>query len=275
MRTHYAHLKSLFLGTPLLWDGASNDQDTFAHRIEKGTGKTVLNLAVSSYGTVREFKIAERVNITRLETIIVQYSSNDFVENHKFFEFGNALPISSDKRYETVQKEHLNQVGYYVGKHTIGILSIVRRSIFKSLHYGIKGSILKKLGLISNSAPANGGDMSEEPFYFFYSFKAGLENLVQKQQLKPRSIMVLLLGLRWSADLSRQLLASLGRPEAVAAFLILDLPGGQDFSYRLDLHLTAKGHAEMANRIIKVIRDRCYLNQKANEDQNMDCGSLL
>src|SRR5262249_34448283 len=93
-----------------------------------------------------------------------------------------------------------------------------------------RGSILKKLGLVSNSVPANGSYRSEEPFYFFSALKAGFENLVQKQQLKPGSIVVLLVGLPWSADLSRQLLARLGKPEAVAAFLTVDLPQDQDSS---------------------------------------------
>src|SRR5262245_27715921 len=127
----------------------------------------------------------------------------------------------------------------------------------------------------ANSVPANGSYRSEEPFYFFSALKAGFENLVQKQQLKPGSIVVLLVGLPWSADLSRQLLARLGRPEAVAAFLTIDWSPDQDSSYPLDLHLTAKGHAEMANRIIKVIRDRCYLNQKIDEDENIHCGSFI
>jgi lysophospholipase L1-like esterase len=257
----------IVLGDSIALGWGVNNEDTFAHKIEKGIGKTVLNLAVSSYGTVREFKIAERVDITRLETIIVQYSSNDFDENQKFFELGNTLPISSEKHYETSQREHLKQVRYYVGKHAIWIL--------KELYHRTKRSILKKLGLVSNSVPANLSDRSEEPFYFFYSFKAGFENLVQKQQLKPGSIMVLLLGLPWSAELSQQLLARLGRPEAVAAFLIVDLPRGRDSFYPLDIHLTAKGHSEIANRIIKVVRDRCYLNQKANEDRNMHCGSFI
>src|SRR5215472_1057575 len=148
-------------------------------------------------------------------------------------------------------------------------------SFFVGLEYSTKRSILKKLGLVSNSVPANGSYRSEEPFYFFSALKAGFENLVQKQQLKPGSIVVLLVGLPWSADLSRQLLARLGKPEAVAAFLTVDLPQDQDSSYPLDLHLTAKGHAEMANRIIKVIRDRCYLNQKADEDENIHCGSFI
>src|SRR5215813_10490699 len=121
-------------------------------RIEKGTGSTVLNLAVFSYGTVREFKIAQRVDITRLVTIIVQYSSNDFDENQKFFELGNTLPISSEKHYETSQREHLKQVGYYVGKHTTWILKHTTW-ILKQLYYSTKRSILKKLGLVSNPNP--------------------------------------------------------------------------------------------------------------------------
>ena len=271
----------IVLGDSIAMGWGVNDEDTFAQRIEKGTGSTVLNLAVSSYGTVREFKIAQRVDITRLVTIIVQYSSNDFDENQKFFELGNTLPISSEKHYETSQREHLKQVGYYVGKHTTWILKhttwILKHAtwILKQLYYSTKRSILKKLGLVSNSVPANGSYRSEEPFYFFSALKAGFENLVQKQQLKPGSIVVLLVGLPWSADLSRQLLARLGKPGAVAAFLTVDLPQDQDSSYPLDLHLTAKGHAEMANRIIKVIRDRCYLNQKADEDENMHCGSFI
>ena len=124
----------IFLGDSIAMGWGVNDEDTFAQRIEKGTGSTVLNLAVSSYGTVREFKIAQRVDITRLVTIIVQYSSNDFDENQKFFELGNTLPISSEKHYETSQREHLKQVGYYVGKHTTWILKHATW-ILKQLYY--------------------------------------------------------------------------------------------------------------------------------------------
>ena len=65
----------------LQWAGV-NDHDTFYYHIEKKLNKKIYNLAVSSYGTVREIK---RLKLSPFyknsKTIIIQYHPNDLGEN--------------------------------------------------------------------------------------------------------------------------------------------------------------------------------------------------
>lgn len=72
----------LVLGDSIAMGWGVNDDKTFPYLLEKLLNKRVYNLAVSSYGTVREVK---RMKLSpyyeNSKTIIIQYSSNDIYEN--------------------------------------------------------------------------------------------------------------------------------------------------------------------------------------------------
>ena len=70
-------------------------EETFPELLEQRTGRRVLNAAVSSYGTVRERRLLDRVDLSRTTTLIVQYDPNDFAENDEFFRQGNQYNASS------------------------------------------------------------------------------------------------------------------------------------------------------------------------------------
>lgn len=63
-----------------------NDEETFAALLEKKINKKVYNLAVSGYATKREL---ERLRVSslfeKIDTIIIQYSNNDYHENLSSF----------------------------------------------------------------------------------------------------------------------------------------------------------------------------------------------
>ena len=61
-----------------------NDTDTFAYRLEQQLNVNVVNAAVSSYGTARQFQFAEKFHKRKYDVIIVQYCDNDFGENFNF-----------------------------------------------------------------------------------------------------------------------------------------------------------------------------------------------
>ena len=59
-----------------------NDDETFSHHLEKKINKNVYNLAVSSYGTVREIKrLKMSPYYEKSKDIIIQYHPNDLGEN--------------------------------------------------------------------------------------------------------------------------------------------------------------------------------------------------
>ncbi len=77
--------------------------ETFAQLLEQSTGKRVLNAAVSSYGTVREMRLLDRIDVSRMRYLIVQYCGNDLAENEQFLRDGNI-----DIMDETAYRAHLS-----------------------------------------------------------------------------------------------------------------------------------------------------------------------
>ncbi len=72
----------LVLGDSVAMGWGVNDDETFSHYLEKKLDKKVLNLAVSSYGTVREIKrLKMSPYYEESKDIIIQYHPNDLGEN--------------------------------------------------------------------------------------------------------------------------------------------------------------------------------------------------
>ena len=89
---------------------------TFAAIIARETGRRVLNAAVSSYGTVREMRLLERVDRQRLAWLIVQYNANDVGENRLFLQRGRHEPGTRERFESTAQRYEAKRV-YYPGKY--------------------------------------------------------------------------------------------------------------------------------------------------------------
>jgi hypothetical protein len=94
-------------------------EETFAQVLEKQTNKKVLNTAISSYGTAREFEILKQVDSDSLQYIIIQYCQNDYGENHNYFYNNNTLQISSKESYENVSRDQKAKTSYYLFKHVL------------------------------------------------------------------------------------------------------------------------------------------------------------
>lgn len=104
---------------------------TFSSLLEVKLGKSVLNAGVSSYGTVRELKILERVNLDNLKYLIIQYCDNDFQENLTFSKNGNIIPIMSETMYESLKEKSQTSATYYFGKHSIYLIKVLIREVQK------------------------------------------------------------------------------------------------------------------------------------------------
>lgn len=78
--------------------GVEGDKN-FPAILQAMTGLKVLNTATPSYGTVREVLILKKVDLSQASTIIIQYSDNDFRENHHFKRSSNQFIPSSENAY--------------------------------------------------------------------------------------------------------------------------------------------------------------------------------
>jgi hypothetical protein len=243
------HAPEIFvLGDSVSMGWGVQDNETYAFLIEKETGIKVLDLAVSSYGTVREFDIASRADASRLNTIILQYSHNDMGENQAFLDNGNHLPISDESTYEATRRQHLEQTKYFFGKHVWWVIRQLADSLIGS---------------------ANAQEETDEARYFFSVLFIKLADLSNRAKLAPGSTMVIVQGLPWSVETSRAAIAKLEpRPSSISRILEIGYPESHEAYYRLDEHMTAVGHAELARQLIKIIRDKCYLVQDSSDDAN-------
>jgi hypothetical protein len=89
-----------------------NDDETFAALIASRVRMPVLNLAVSSYGTVREIlRIRMHPRFGDANCIVIQYNSNDFDENKAFLAKG-ALPSATPERFQTLFSEPTRKVTF-------------------------------------------------------------------------------------------------------------------------------------------------------------------
>ncbi len=114
-------------------------EETFADRLEQLAGLNVLNTAISSYGTVREMKILERVDRSKLKALIVQYCQNDYQENKTFCENRTTLPIMGKNEFDAILAAHKQDSAYYPGKYLQYLLpSLVRhqaRAVLKPYRF--------------------------------------------------------------------------------------------------------------------------------------------
>ena len=93
--------------------------ETYAQVLERGSKMKVLNAGISSYGTIREMKLLNHLDVSNAHYLIIQYDSNDYHENNTFYQNDNQLPIMSNETYECIKKDYKKKLRYYPGKHLL------------------------------------------------------------------------------------------------------------------------------------------------------------
>ena len=101
--------------------GVQQDE-TLARVLARASGLKVLNAGVSSFGTVREMKLLDRLDTSRLKVLVVQYNDTDLVENVAFSEHGGTIPILSAGQYQATVDWYRARQGYWPGKYMSGLL---------------------------------------------------------------------------------------------------------------------------------------------------------
>lgn len=104
-----------------------NQNESLVRVLARQTGQKTLNAAVSSYGTVREKLLLDRLDTSRLRVLVVQYTDNDMPENRTFREQGDHLPITSEAAYDTIAGYYASQQSYYPGKYVYRLFEKVLR----------------------------------------------------------------------------------------------------------------------------------------------------
>jgi len=229
-------------GRPLLFAGDSdtmgwgvNDDETFAAIISSRVEVPVLNLGVSSYGTVRELtRVRMQPRLDEASCIFIQYSWNDFQENSVFLARGG-LPAPTRRRFEQLVS------GY--DRREVWFIDVMRQTFDMMVGYPI-AFFLNVIGLhefpLGDDDPLdNKGGVPREAAE---DAKAFLGVLAAFPELDHKQFFVIGPG-RFIAALKREALPANVFPIQV------DL-GHADW-FTLDMHPNKKGHAEMATQILE------------------------
>jgi hypothetical protein len=136
---HYPEI--IFLGDSFTMGWGVDQDSSYVGRIKHKTNKKILNAGISSYGTVRELKLLERIQRDSLKTLVIQYHSNDAGENKIFYENDNNLKISSHEEYDRYAREVRARPNYFFGRHTAFIGKFVLKGIIESRHQGKKSEL--------------------------------------------------------------------------------------------------------------------------------------
>jgi len=216
--------------------GVGQDE-TFPQVIERRTGRRVLNAAVASYGTVREMRLLDRVDLSRATTLVVQYCSNDFGENEEFEMRGNRHVPSGEQDWLNAIAEQQRAARYRPFRMVYDAAVYVKR--------GVEGR--RRGGFEPSSAPP---DRAAALF---------LNALVHA----PRTDLSRLRIVVTDPDPDPAFIRALDRahadrmyPPYIQAMRVVDVSSllTPDVHYVLDDHLTARGHALIADALIAAIR---------------------
>lgn len=112
------HPEIIVLGDSHAMGFGVNQEETFAQILEKKSNRKILNTAIISYGTARQFLLFQKLKTDSCKTLIWQYCPNDAIENQSFLENGNQLNISSKQEYRFCQYRNFLLAHYYPYKYT-------------------------------------------------------------------------------------------------------------------------------------------------------------
>lgn len=111
-----------------------NQSETFPEQLSMLCGKRMLNAGISSYGTARELELLKKADQTNLQYLIIQYCSNDVVENGAYIDSGYHLPIISEAEFEAAQKSYAVNRIYFPGKVFLVLFQHYWKSAFNRIY---------------------------------------------------------------------------------------------------------------------------------------------
>lgn len=112
----------IVLGDSFAMGWGVEQEEAFPRQLARQSGRSVLNAGIPSYGTVREVRLLDRLDTSRLRVLVVQYDENDGEENRLYAERGNVLLVSDERAYrQDVQRAGRRQK-YFFGRYSFEIV---------------------------------------------------------------------------------------------------------------------------------------------------------
>ncbi len=230
----------IVLGDSYAMGWGVEQDETVAAVLETTTGLKVLNAAISSYGTVRELRMLERLDTSRMRYLVIQYSGNDDRENAEYLDNGNRLETMNEEAYDALVRRHAERRRYYPGAYVRTHFDAVRSGMVVG-RPGARGQA---------SSPRIEGDLRPSMEREVHAFLNALSNIGVDLTGVRVVVVAIATDVQFVEGLRRALESGALRNVAgsVVASDLAFLLTETDY-YRLDDHWRASGHARVAAHV--------------------------
>jgi lysophospholipase L1-like esterase len=214
-------------------------EESFPQVLERLSNRVVLNASVASYGTARQLRLLEDVDLEHTSHLVIQFCNNDYFENLAFEREGPAFGTQDRDGYDGAVRTYRSMRRYFPGRYT---LTLVGRRL---------GSAPEEPDHPDPKDPANQRRQAELLLNVLTRSRVDLSHLQivvfelnghnRDGQLFIPALAKVIAGHQWPDFIERMIvdLAAELKPELF---------------YQLDDHLTAEGHEYLANRLWEIIR---------------------
>ena len=217
-------------------------EETFPQVLERLSGRKVLNTAVASYGTARQLRLLEDLDLSRATHLVIQFCNNDYFENQAFEQEGPAFAVQDRDGYDRAVVEYRKTQRYFPGRYSLALLG-------------------RRLGPAGDGPdhpdpqdPASQRRQAELFLDVLIGSPVDLSGL--------RLVVFELNGHNREGELFvpalQDVIAAGDWPGFIQDMKVVDLAEelGPDLFFRLDDHITADGHHDLAERLWQIIRPR-------------------
>jgi lysophospholipase L1-like esterase len=225
------------------------EEESFPALIERESGLRVLNAAVPSYGTVREMRMLDRLDTSRLRYLVIQFSGNDAFENYEFLEANNHYAGQPPEAYAAYVDEYRREKRYFPGKYAAWVLQDLAERVL-----GIAEDRLRRLLRRPKAPPV---DQSLDGTDYF------INAALNATRVDLRGVRLIVFEVNQYGEHASELIAELRprlRSGLYPAYLrearLIDLYPLLDARhfFSLDDHLNAAGHRVIAAAVLAAMK---------------------
>lgn len=220
-------------------------KQTYPKLIQQATGKKVLNAGISSYGTVRELMLLNRLDTSNVKYLVIQYCYNDWSENKAFLDTHRYIPSGSQKTLDRTFRSYRLARKYFPFKYTLTLLRMfVRNQLIKKEKNKEPLAWVQSLDYVQPAADA-------------------FLQILSKSNLNFNKLKIILIDTNrypayehhWLETVEKELQSTAYPNDMRQSIHIVKFPelNDQKYFYPLDNHLNDQGHALIAQKLLQAI----------------------
>lgn len=236
-----------------------NDADTFANHIQKQVAQPVYNLAVSGYATRREFERFFRSGLSsKVDTIILQYCSNDLDENDKKLDEAHYLQAKIEHFSKIEESIKINKIIAGEGRNlSLSDYKIVLSKLFnlnlEKIYFAIVEPLNAAMSFFNRPLIPDYFNETARSIDFNPHYKNIIDILYENKDLIKDKRIIVTYSNGYGA---RFFNFPQGKIDGELDISFFDPGMDRNDYYTLDDHLTPKGHMKFSKKIIEYLNNR-------------------